>query len=97
MDYNATCSVEFTKEDKRGAVKAFSRVHGATVAFSIISVIVMYIAQFVTIALVGTDGLIALIDNPYYIWGLQVGCMYVIAFPLFLLMVRKLPSAQRVS
>ena len=95
MDYNLNNSVEFTKETKRNAIKAFSRVHGAAAAYLIFGIVLIYIAQFVTMALVGADGLLALAENPYYILGLQVGAMYLVAFPLFLLMVRKLPSAQR--
>ncbi|MBQ8302074.1 MAG: CPBP family intramembrane metalloprotease [Clostridia bacterium] len=87
--------VEFTGEDKKVAIKAFSRCHIATFAYVLIGIALIYIAQFVTMAIVGYDGLITLSENPYYIWGLQVAALYVIAFPLFWLMIRKLPSAKR--
>ena len=87
--------MEFDRQTKRQAIKAFSRVHGASAAYLIIAIALIYIAQFATMFIVGSEGLIALSENPYYIWGLQVGGMYLVAFPLFLLMVRKLPSAQR--
>lgn len=87
--------MDFDRQTKRRAIKAFSRVHGASVAYLVIAIALIYIAQIVTMFLVGSEGLIELSTNPYYIWGLQVGAMYLVAFPLFLLMVRKLPSAQR--
>lgn len=89
--------MEFDKQTKRTAIKAFSRVHGATFAYLIIAMAIIYIAQFATLFIAGREEFLALAENPYYIWGLQVGGMYLIAFPLFLLMVRKLPSAQRES
>ena len=85
----------FDRHAKRRAIKAFSGVHGAAFAYLIIGTALVYIAQIVTLFLVGYDKLVELSSNPYYIWGLQVGAMYLIAFPLILLMVRKLPSANR--
>lgn len=87
--------MENKKGMKKAAVKAFSRVHGSIGAYLVLTIVLAYVAQIVTAFIVGPEGLLALAENPYYIWGLQVGTMYVVAFPLFLLMIRKLPSAQR--
>ena len=88
-------SGEFTKADKRRAVKTFSRVHGSLVGYTVFALAVAYIIQLITMMIAGLDGLEALSENPYYFWGLQVASMYVIAFPLFLLLIRRMPVAKR--
>lgn len=88
---------QFTKKDKRRAVKTFSRVHGSLVGYTLLTVAAAYIIQIITMMIVGSDGLVAIAENPYYFWGMQVASMYVIAFPLFWLMIRKLPVADRRS
>lgn len=88
---------QFTKKDKRRAVKTFSLVHGSLVGYTLLTVAAAYIIQIITMMIVGSDGLVAIAENPYYFWGMQVASMYVIAFPLFWLMIRKLPVADRRS
>ena len=87
--------MELDKQTKRQAIKAFSRVHSSVFWYLILGYVLIYAAQIITILVVGADAAVALTENPYYVFGLQVGALYLIAFPLLLLMVRKLPSAQR--
>ena len=86
--------MEFTSEDKKRAIKTFSRFNLSVTAYSLVGVAIIYIFQFVSLALFGYDRLIELSESPYYTFGLQVAAMYLIAFPLFLLMIRKLPSRE---
>ena len=79
----------------RDAKKAFSRVYGSIAAYTVISIALVYLIEIVTAILLGTDGYLALGENVYFIWAIQVVSMYLIAFPLLLLFVRKLPSARR--
>jgi membrane protease YdiL (CAAX protease family) len=86
---------EFPKSVRRKATKAFSSVFGAIAGYSLISLSLVYIVQIATAIILGGDALIALSENPLYLWGVQIFSMYLVAFPLFLLFIRKLPSASR--
>lgn len=88
-------SGEFTKEDKKIAIKAFSRLHSASLWYLFIATAVIYIIQVILLLTLSENQLTALINSPYYVWGMQVLSMYVIAFPLFMLMISKLPKAER--
>ena len=81
----------------RDAKKAFSRVYGSIAAYTVISIALVYILEIATAILLGSDRFLALSENVYFIWVIQVISMYLIAFPLLLLFVRKLPSARRES
>lgn len=81
----------------RDAKKAFSGVYGSIAAYTVISIALVYIIEIVTAILLGADGYLAIGENIYYIWGVQVASMYLVAFPLLLLFVRKLPVAKRES
>lgn len=85
----------FDKDDRRQAVKTFSRINGSLVWFSIIATVAILGVQIALANILDADAFNNIASSPYYIWILQVVGMYIIAFPLFLLMVRKLPSASR--
>ena len=80
---------------RKQAAKTFSRVFGAATGYILIGIALVYLCQILTALIVGGERLIELSDNPYYIWGLQVFAMYLVSFPLFLLFIRKLPTASR--
>ena len=80
---------------RKTASKAFSKVYGAIAAYTIISIALVYILEIATAILLGSDKFLAISENVYFIWAIQVISMYLIAFPLLLLFVRKLPSAKR--
>lgn len=80
---------------KKTATKAFSRVYGSIAAYTVISIALVYIIQIATAILLGSDRFLALSENVYYVWAIQVISMYLLSFPLLLLFVRKLPSAKR--
>ena len=90
-----SASAEFTKEDKKQAVKTFSRCHLGLVVYLLVAGLVITAMQYVALFMYGEEGYLKLAEGPYFIWILQVVGMYLTAFPLFLLMLRKLPKAER--
>lgn len=78
------------------ARKSYSRVLGSVAAYIVISIALIYLADIITLITIGPDRFIALEENSYYLWGMQL-LPYFIAFPLFILFVRKMPSAKRES
>ena len=80
---------------RKRASKAFSKVYGSIAAYTVISIALVYILEIATAILLGSDRFLALSENVYFIWAIQVVSMYLVAFPLLLLFVRKLPSARR--
>lgn len=86
---------EFTKEDKKQAVKTFSRTHISLVVYLFVAGLVISLIQYAILFMYGENKLIELMEGPYFIWILQIVSMYLVAFPLFLLMLRKLPKAER--
>lgn len=91
----STAHGEFTREDKRRAIKAFSRCNLSLVVYMIVAVLVISLVSTISLAVLGEENYVKLADGPYFIWILQVLGMYVIAFPVLLLMLRKLPKADR--
>ncbi len=85
----------FDKEERRQAVKSFSRIHGGLVLYSIIATVAIIVLQIAAAFVLDEATFNSFAGGPYYVWVLQVLSMYVIAFPLFLLMVKGLPSADR--
>lgn len=79
----------------RDAKRAFSRCHLGASVYNIVAVAVMLIVEVVIIIALGIDKSKAVFNSPYFIWTMQVICMYVVAYPVFLLFVRKLPKAKR--
>ena len=82
----------FSLEEKKQAKKAFSKILGATCMYSLFGFCLIVIAQILISMIVGPDAMKELSQNSYYLWGLQIGCIYLIAFPLFMLMVKDIPN-----
>lgn len=80
---------------KKKAVKAYSRCLLAAVAYMLSATAVMYIAQLALVLILGTERASEISENTYFVWGMQVLAMYVIAFPILLLIVRGIPTALR--
>ncbi len=80
---------------KKKAVKAFSRCMLSAVVYMLTATAVIYIAELLLILIFGSESAAKIAGNTYFIWGMQVLAMYVIAFPVLLLMVRKIPTALR--
>ncbi len=90
-------SIGLSESDKKETSKTFSRLFLSLSVYIIISYLVVYIAQFATILILGTKKASELFSNSYYIFGLQVLSMYIISFPLFVLMTKGLKRSGRYS
>ncbi len=73
--------------------KAVSRLGLALFIYAIIGFAVILGTELVLGLILGPEGYAALSENMYFFWGMQVLGMYVIALPVFLLLIRKLPCA----
>ena len=93
-DYRDT---KFNKFHKRMAVKAVSRCHLSAFVYLFFAMALITVIQTVMMFVMGEEQTIKLFSEPYVIWGLQVLVMYILAYPVFLLMVRKLPKAERLK
>ena len=85
----------FSKEDKKRAKSRFSRYFAAVAAFLLISNLVAIITEVVLIFALGAERAAAIADNYIYIWTMNVVAMYVVAFPIFLLIVRPMSNTVR--
>ena len=85
----------FGKQERRTAVKTFSKINGSLLVYTIVASIAMIIMSVVFAIFMGEEKYTEFAAGPYYIWVMQIICMYVIAFPIFLLMVGRLPKSER--
>ena len=79
----------------RDARRAFSRPHLAAGLYILIASATMILTEILLIIALGYERAFELLGSTYFIWIMQVVCMYVISFPVFLLLVRKLPRRER--
>ena len=75
----------------RQATRAFSRIFFSLVVYILVAGLVLVAAETVLLLALGEEGAVAAMEKPYVMWGLRVLAMYIVAFPLFLKMVKKLP------
>lgn len=78
---------------RRGAVKAFSRLHVDLIAYMLCASLVLILAEFALLALFGFDKASEIYYDPHVFWILQAVAMYAVAFPLFHRSTKKIPSA----
>ena len=80
----------------RGAAKrAFRRVLGGAALYLVVSIAVIILVQAAMMLVFGTNMALSLLSDPVILFSLQVFAMYIVAFPIFVLCVRRLPSALR--
>ena len=78
--------------ERINARKAFSRCYLALVVFMTVAAVIISGVSIASIVLLGPEAALGLMSNPYVQYGLQVVVMYMIAFPLFLLITHGLPK-----
>ena len=82
------------KESRRAFKSSVSRCHFSTAIYLLVASILVVAVQTV-LALVLGDQYEAIMDSPVYshyiVWGMQVLCMYILAFPLFHTLTKHLP------
>ena len=86
-----------TKRDRRRAVRAYSRMFFALAVFQIVGQLSVLVIQVALILMFGEEYAADLFENPYVQMGMQVLCMYVLAFPAFLLCCLGLPKSKHVK
>ena len=77
---------------RKNAVKASSRCHIGIVVYQLIAMAVLLIVEFGLFILLPEYAAVRVINSPYYLWVMQVLAMYVIAFPIFHLMTKGIPT-----
>ena len=88
---------EATKEQRKRAVRTFSLTFFALFLFDLCASLVIYGIQFGTIFLYGESGANYLFENIWFTYGAQAVAMYLIAFPIYYLVLRKLPFHEQGS
>lgn len=85
---------EFTKDDKRDAIRAFSGCHNSLLIFLVVANLVAVAVSVLIPVFLGEEKAIAIIESPYFLWGTQILSMYVIGFPVFLIATRNVPRME---
>ena len=76
--------------DKRDARKSVSKLFLAATAYILIATILISIVEIGMIIFLGNDAALSLFSDPSFLLLLQVVTMYLIAFPIFLVMTKGL-------
>ncbi|MBQ8879835.1 MAG: CPBP family intramembrane metalloprotease [Clostridia bacterium] len=79
-----------SKRHRKNAIKAGSRTHLALLIYTSVASLATYAIVEVLTILFSKEKTAEIIANPYVLWGLQVLCMYVIAFPIYFICTRGL-------
>ena len=81
-----------SRRRRRCAVKASSRCHLSLALYQIIASVVLSVMYGIVPLFLPENLRVAFVESPYVLWGGQVLAMYVISFPIFLLMTRGIPN-----
>ena len=85
---------DYTLDDERRAKSIFSRFFLSLFIYTIVANAVAIIAQ-VVVVLTGKDAAASILNSAWFVWGVNVLAMYVIAFPVLYLIVRGMRSVAR--
>ena len=85
----------FELEKRKKLKRNFSRFFIALFFYLLISYAVMLVLEAVILLKYGAEGAINIFNNTYFQWLLSVGPMYLIGFPVFLLIVLSMKSEKR--
>ena len=75
---------------RKSAIRAASRTHFALFIYLLLSTLTMIAIQVGLIIAFSPEKAFRILENPYVWWGLQVLAMYVISFPVYVLLTRGL-------
>lgn len=97
MENNEILTVD-PKEARRSCKTAVSRCHFSTVIYLLVASFLV-VGLEVVLALVLGEQYEAIMESPVYshyiIWGMQVLCMYILAFPVFHSLTKHLPRWEK--
>jgi len=88
QDYDYFYNAFYPGYNKGAVRRKLSRLFLALCAYTLVSYTVVYLCQFITILTVERDKLLSVLENPYYIFSVQIISMYVIALPVFILICK---------
>ncbi len=86
---------DFSIDDERRARSRFSRFFLSVFIYNIAANAVALITQIILIFALGKDAAAELMNTTWFIWVMNIGCMYVISFPILYLIVRPMRSTVR--
>ena len=86
---------DFSLDDENKAKKRFSRFFLALAVYLLIGNISAIIIQTAIVLIFGSDKGAEIINGDYFIWVVQVVCMYVLAFPAFYLITHAMRKTVR--
>ncbi len=81
--------------EKKEAKRVFSRCALAAFIYSLVATAVIYITQIVLVLVLGIEGSARVFGNTYFLWGMQVLAMYIIAYPVFLLLLKGVSPSKK--
>ncbi len=87
---------DFTLDDEKRARSRFSRFFLAISAYLIIATLIVALAVLV-VNFAFPDKALTITDNIWFTWGTQIVAMYLIAFPIFFLIIKGMRSTVRVK
>lgn len=76
------------------ARRTVSRLGTGLFVYGVLSAGIVMLAETVLALALGEDKYSSLAASPYYVWGLQVLGMYVVALPVLYLMLRRVPRSE---
>ncbi len=85
----------YTEEKTTEARNVFSRYNLALFLFTAIAYAIIIVAEVFIILFWGRERAISFFDNVYVEWIFGVGPMYLIAFPIFVLLIKGIKTAKR--
>ncbi|MBQ9069964.1 MAG: CPBP family intramembrane metalloprotease [Clostridia bacterium] len=85
---------DFTIDDERRAKRRFSRFFLATFIYMLLANVVAIAVELI-ITLVMGEGANAILGSVWYVWGLNVFVMYIVAFPTLFLIVKGMKNTVR--
>ncbi len=88
---------EYARFNKRTATRTFSRLFLAISVYLLVSYAVIFASEIAILLIFGAEKSAQIFSSTYYVFGLQVVAMYLIAFPVFLLMTKGLPRPGELS
>lgn len=85
----------YVQEKNKEAGRVFSRYHLSLFLFIVISYAVIIFSQIALILFLGKDRYTDLMENIYVTWIFNIVSMYLIAFPIFVLLVKNMKTEKR--
>ena len=87
----------FTLDDERRAKSRFCRLFLALFFFTVAANAVATIAELAILVIAGEEKASQIMNSFWYVWVLNVVAMYLVAFPIYFLIVRKMRTVERMK